>query len=572
MTTTFDQPALLPARPLVWICRILCAVALCISGYLAWTAFNATEVYGCGGGEVFDCGHVLNSRYSKIFGLPVSVPAFGIYASLLASLVFFRPGAPEKLLRFGWALLTIGAFSAGLAALWFISIQVFELQHLCAYCLGAHSCGLILAAIIVWKRPLGWIRTSQFFGISVAGVAVLIAGQLMSEPPPTFTIETYGDVDFAAPETQLTSFAAPEGPQEFDAPLEFAPPVEAADVFAAPVIESPGADNLFAPPADAVEANGVTESAAPVVDEPATGKDQKADVTSDLPEAGADVSAIAAAEVIAEHIPRHEEPRSPVAVTAYLFFSASGNSVVSRLLTAIPELDDVSPSDTATSDDGEAVSDEQSADEKVIARTVTKPVAAAPVKQRLVVVAGNKFSLNTRHWPLLGDPDAKYVFVEMFDYTCPHCRHTHQAIEGAFNRFGDDLAVIALPVPLERSCNDASKGTGHVGACDQAKLAVAVWRCDRSKFREFHHWMFDATRTTAQARSKAEALVGKEKLTAELALPYAAQYVSKHVDLYKRVGSGAVPKLMFPGATLTGEVSSSRTLVSTIERELAKAR
>ncbi|HIE97419.1 MAG TPA: vitamin K epoxide reductase family protein, partial [Fuerstia sp.] len=59
---------------MLWTFRILCATALSLSGYLAWTALNQIPVYGCGGGEVFDCGHVLTSKYAKVFGMPVSVP------------------------------------------------------------------------------------------------------------------------------------------------------------------------------------------------------------------------------------------------------------------------------------------------------------------------------------------------------------------------------------------------------------------------------------------------------------------------------------------------------------------
>ena len=63
-------------------------------------------------------------------------------------------------------------------------------------------------------------------------------------------------------------------------------------------------------------------------------------------------------------------------------------------------------------------------------------------------------------------------------------------------------------------------------------------------------------------------LVGKEKLAAGLGLPHADDYIAKHVELYKRVGRGSVPKLMFPRSTMTGEVSSTTTLCSTIQREL----
>jgi len=77
----------------------------------------------------------------------------------------------------------------------------------------------------------------------------------------------------------------------------------------------------------------------------------------------------------------------------------------------------------------------------------------AAKKRRIVTVGGGQVSLDIRHWPLLGKPDAKYVFVEMFDYTCPYCRATHQAVRGAIEHLGDDLAIIALPVPLDSACN-----------------------------------------------------------------------------------------------------------------------
>ncbi len=67
------------------------------------------------------------------------------------------PVSPEKLLRHGWQALTIGAFSAGMAALWFIGIQVFALGHLCIYCIAAHTCGLVLAGLIAYHQP--WAGT-----------------------------------------------------------------------------------------------------------------------------------------------------------------------------------------------------------------------------------------------------------------------------------------------------------------------------------------------------------------------------------------------------------------------------
>lgn len=543
-----------PSNLLVWTMRAISFMALCVSGYLAWTAFNSNEVFGCGGGNWFSCDHVLTSKYSKIAGVPVSVPAFGLYSCLLVVLCFFQ-SANESVRRLCWKAMTFGAFSAGMAAVWFIGLQFLAIGHLCAYCLVAHSCGLILAGLILWHRPLQWRTMSMLSAASLAGIAVLITGQLMAEEPESFEVERF---DVTSNNTQIASldttseFGAPVefgAPEEFGAPVEFGAPID----FAPPVEFEPPTE--FAPPAESVSSDESN-----LFDPPITGDVTSQNEAVDVPVLEVPVPGIKEIPTSAEVTPSQDNITSAeaaskpalssqLAAASYMFFSPTATKLVTRTFS------ELLPSDEKM--DNQTKGKEQ---------TAKKPVVP---KQRLVTVSGNRFSLNTRHWPLLGNPDAKYVFVEMFDYTCPHCRHTHHAIDGALKKYGNDLAVIALPVPLERSCNDAATGSGHYGACELAKISVAVWRIKRDKFKDFHDWMFEATRSTAQARSKAEQLVGKAALQAEMKLPHATNYILKHVDLYKKVGRGPVPKLMFPQATMTGQVASTQTLCTTIERELA---
>jgi len=101
-----------------------------------------------------------------------------------------------------------------------------------------------------------------------------------------------------------------------------------------------------------------------------------------------------------------------------------------------------------------------------------------------------------------------------------------------------------------------------------AKIAVAVWRLDPAKFQTFHDWMFQGQRTVLTARAFAETLVDKERLKAELSSDVPGQYISRHISLYQRVGSGQVPKLIFPKTTMQGEVNSTATLCNTIRNEL----
>ena len=186
-----------------------------------------------------------------------------------------------------------------------------------------------------------------------------------------------------------------------------------------------------------------------------------------------------------------------------------------------------------------------------------------------MTVAGDKFRLNAAHWPIIGKPTARYIMVEMFDYTCTHCRNTHKTIKAACQKYGDDLAVITLAVPLNPSCNNAitNSGSHNADSCELARLAIAVWRVKPEAYSGFHSWLFDAgrNRTAREARQQAEQLVGKVALDKELASKTPSAYIARHVELYKKVGSGAVPKMLFPTRIMTCEVNSVAALSGYIE-------
>jgi uncharacterized membrane protein len=179
------------SRPFIWSLRVLCSVALAVTGYLVVTALRAGDVAGCGGGAVWDCDVALHSRWAKVLSIPVSVPAFGLYALLLTSLAFCRATVSRSRQRLAWGIVTAGAFAAGLAAVWFIGLQVFAVGHLCIYCIAAHLCGLALSVAILWKRPIGGPGTAKLAGVGALGVSLLIATQVFSAPPQTYVVEHY---------------------------------------------------------------------------------------------------------------------------------------------------------------------------------------------------------------------------------------------------------------------------------------------------------------------------------------------------------------------------------------------
>jgi len=57
------------------------------------------------------------------------------------------------------------------------------------------------------------------------------------------------------------------------------------------------------------------------------------------------------------------------------------------------------------------------------------------------------------------------------------------------------------------------------------------------------------------------------KLDTELASDVPDQFIARHVALYKRVGEGSIPKLMFPRTRVVGKFTSVDGLVDLIRRE-----
>ena len=426
-----------------WGMFLASATALCTSCYLAWASITSSPVAGCSSGSVFDCSHVLHSRWSTIFSIPVSVPAIATHLLLLSMLL--GKSIPEKWQQLRWGLVGFACLSAAAAALWFIGLQVFWIEHLCPYCMIAHTGALILGGLFLWSRPvntknLRWVAFS-----AVGGISGLILLQSLSAAPQTHEI-----IEFS---TSSESESTPDEPMLFEAPA-----------------------------------------------------------------------------------PQPQASLEPKRFDSQLAFATSCVALVTNP-SMLLNLELVADAD---------------ADE-------TKPRAA---------VILNSIKLETNGWPLLGKADAELVFVELFDYTCEHCQRTHKAIEGARQKFGDRLAIIALPVPMDGKCNPNVKTSDpkHAEACDLAKLAVALWYVEREKFAEFHHYLFEKKPNYAAALIKAKEMVDNEKLATTLSGTIPSEYIAKHIALYAKAGAGNIPKLMFPKTSAVGAIESTEVVVSLIDK------
>jgi uncharacterized membrane protein len=168
------------------VLRLAALVGIVIAGYLLYLALTGQTAPGCGEGAG-GCGDVLASRWSKVLDLPVSAFAVGAYLVVIAASVHAGPGSPPRHRAGAWRIIGFIGVAVGLSALWFIALQLFELGHVCGYCMSAHGCSLVVAGVALVKSR-GWLR---FAGALPVGVLIALQGLV---PPSAPSFEPNGVV------------------------------------------------------------------------------------------------------------------------------------------------------------------------------------------------------------------------------------------------------------------------------------------------------------------------------------------------------------------------------------------
>ncbi len=419
----------LPAKPFVagsaWrailAARLCLALAAAVALYLLWVSLRGGAVAGCGPGSA--CDQVLQSRWSKWFGLPVSGFSLVIYSILFAASLGLRRDASLIQRQRAGRLILPGALLVLGAAVWYTVLQFAVIQALCPYCMTAHALGSAASILLLAARAReGVAALAEAASLKLATVsglllAVLIGGQIIHEP------RSHIERNVAA----LTS-------------------------------------NF-----PAISSNARTSS---------------------LPLAATPVTTGTARTVV---------------VTPSASVPSTTNS---RIL----------------------------------------PAAAAGTN-RVFSIYNGQFTFNLDTVPLIGLPTAPHLMVSLFDYTCHHCRTTHERLIEAQHTWSNDLAIIALPMPLDPQCNPTvtRPHPDHVNACFFGRLGLAVVRADRAKAAQFDEFIFKPERppATNDAMMFAEQLVGSEALKRALADPWVENQLKQGVSIYEisfRAGQGSMPQ------------------------------
>lgn len=520
-----------------WSRRVVipCSVtALAVSAYLAWSALIHGSVAGCSANGVWDCSHVLSSRWSKCLGIPVSIPAMAIHITLLSSLTLAYFGVSNGVKRIADRMLFFCACCAALAALWFIGLQVFVVGKLCKWCMVAHATGILACLAITVDYALqrcGGIPLRPIFGALTVTMALALV-QVFGPVPETAIITVYDSSEPASNDVLDMDF------ELIDSPVES---------------QKVGMDQGAPQSSDAaVLATATTQSQVEASNDH--------DVQLELDEANAmPVVATSTPEPAKDSVsaPKVQPPCDDAASAVIPIDDAQLN------LEKLPEdssaVIEQAPIPTPTPLPDEPASQ----DSKPVSET------APTVAPRAITFPGARTQLKVNQWPLIGSPDARVVLAELFDYSCAHCRQMNRDLVVARNQFGCDLAIIALPVPLQSDCNPTVQQTSaeHRDSCELSNLALAVWRINPAAFADFHDWLcaVEPGRTAAAARLEAERRVDPAALRAELMGNVPGQYIARHVAIYQRAGEGTLPKLLSDVITVTGQMNSAQSLCDTLQ-------
>jgi uncharacterized membrane protein len=472
------QPAF--AAPVRWTLVVLSWLAFGIASYLAYASVTGASVAGCGAGAANGCDVVLSSSWSKWLGVPVAVLGLACYATLasLSVLLGWRSEPANRWITTAFVMLSI--IAAG-ASLWFIGVQVFAIGDLCKYCLVTDACGILIGTFAV-----------------AAAVQCKLTRRASPQPrgmqPGVMALRTATTPIAARPSSAAASTVLLSTPPSLAVALAGAVPL---------LLILIGGQLLFPGTTYEIEQTALND---PIKMDDAAGSR-----TSD-----------------------------PSAATTH---------------TALRVPDPLEGNESQPSNDGELKqnpaqpSDEPQPD-RAAANTAAPPStgtettsatpAPEPPRERILSLLGGKLTLNTYQHPIIGSPEAPHVVVEMISYNCPHCRKLHPLVQKALDRYGDQVAVLVMPIPFEKGCNKliTDEAASHVGACGTVRRACGIARLNPRAFVKFHDFLMsggDEPPTMEEIVPKSNGLVSRDPLREIIGSPEVKKQVEGYIDLFAQL-------------------------------------
>ncbi len=203
--------------------------------------------------------------------------------------------------------------------------------------------------------------------------------------------------------------------------------------------------------------------------------------------------------------------------------------------------------------------------------------AAKVISPRILEFFGGELKFDAAVLPVLGEPDARVVLVEFFDYTCGSCRDLAVDLKALKKKLPGAISVVVLPAPLNRGCNPWLKDSvkDHPGACELAKIALACWKAKPAAFAELHDFLLTlplpANETqVAVARRKADDLAGAREMAVAMEDAWVGQRLQENLGTFAKLTTQNIkmPKLLLHTSMMMhGPAKDEQTFISVIEQQ-----
>lgn len=521
------------SAPVRWAIRVLALIAVLISAYLTYTSLGHSTVAGCGGEGQASCDEVMGTVWSRWLGIPVAAAGLPVYAALLVLSFFLGRDRPLAERQTTTLLVLLSLVAAG-AGVWFTTLQLTVIQKVCPYCMGVHFCGIVIVCLVLWsvlRHGMLAPSTPQRTVAPVAAMPNLVPRMPVSSAPATGGLSWAWALSGAGAVLMLLiggQFLFPA--KTFD--IQEVALEETTDFSASPVASSVAQ----AAPTDTAQTHVVHRMP---TNAPDTGTPQEAEPAST---AGDARPAIEDPQVVTASAVEDDPPVQTAELT------------VAR---TAPAANVVEPEP----DEAEAA-----------------PVDEGPRPERKVTFLNGTLTIDMYQSAVLGSPEAPHVVLELMDYTCPHCRKANRMFKEARKRYGDQLAVVVMPVPLERRCNKYVRSirAEHRGACKMAELSMAIAMARPEVFPLYHDWLLadeEEVPPLDKVIIRAYGYVDAKKLRALSDENAVNRRISQNIELFYKLGkqrkgsSFGLPVQIVGDTVLSGKMDAHKAFAAW-EKEL----
>jgi uncharacterized membrane protein/protein-disulfide isomerase len=201
--------------------------------------------------------------------------------------------------------------------------------------------------------------------------------------------------------------------------------------------------------------------------------------------------------------------------------------------------------------------------------TVSVSSPRLPVMTKPLQIPKSSISLDPAKLGVIGSPDAANRIGVMFDYTCHHCRILHGFVRELLTKYEGKLACMMIPVPLDANCNRNVKRThrDHVGACEYAKICLAVQQIAPEKYDAFDRWLFSdhtSVKSLEVVRSHVKSMLDEEAFNAAVNGASVAAQLKQNLQAYevnyKNSGKGSMPQTIVNNDVVFGPPPHLRAL------------